>query len=99
MRIGGSLFLIALGAVLKFAVTYQTSGVNLSTVGVILMVVGIIGLVLTLIMMSTRRRTDVVHERTAPGVATVDDPVVVAPTRTTSSRTTYVESGGYDPTV
>lgn len=62
MRIGASLFLIALGAILKFAVTKHVNGIDLGVVGVILMVIGAIGLVLTLIMMATRRRTDVIHE-------------------------------------
>ena len=48
MGIGTSLFLIALGAILKFAVTDAISGVNLATVGVILMIVGIAGLLLSL---------------------------------------------------
>ena len=61
MRIGTSLVLIAVGAILKFAVTTSVNGVSLSTVGVILMVVGAIGLVLSLILASTARRTDVVH--------------------------------------
>jgi len=63
MRIGASLFLIAVGAVLKFAVTKQISGVSLGVVGVILMIVGAVGLFITLILMSTRRRTDVVYGR------------------------------------
>ena len=61
MRIGLSLMLIAIGAILKFAVTTSVSGVSLSTVGVVLMVVGIAGLVISLVMASTARRTDVVH--------------------------------------
>ena len=44
MTIGISLFAIALGAILKFAVTAQATGIDLSIVGVILMVVGAIGL-------------------------------------------------------
>ena len=64
MRISASLFLIAVGAILNFAVTRQLSGVNVNTVGVVLMVVGIIGLVLSLLFMTTRRRTDVVHHGT-----------------------------------
>lgn len=72
MRIGASLFLIAIGAVLKFAITKQVSGVNLSTVGVVLMIVGIAGLAITIAMMSTRRRTDVVHR--ADGGTTVVEP-------------------------
>jgi uncharacterized YccA/Bax inhibitor family protein len=61
MRIGASLALIAIGAILKWAVTAQVSGVNLQAIGIILMVVGAIGLVLTVIFTLTRRRTDVVH--------------------------------------
>ena len=49
MGIGTSIFLIAVGAILKFAITASVSGVSLSTVGVILMLVGILGLVITLV--------------------------------------------------
>jgi membrane-bound ClpP family serine protease len=72
MRIGASLFLIAVGAVLKFAVTKQISGVSVGVVGVILMIVGIVGLLITLVLMNTRRRTDVVYGR---GRATYVEPV------------------------
>jgi hypothetical protein len=61
MRIGGSLFLIAVGAILKFAITTQVSGANLGTIGIILMIVGALGLVITVAWMSTRTRTDVVQ--------------------------------------
>lgn len=61
MRIGGSLFLIAIGAILKFAITDHVNGANLGTIGVILMIVGAIGLIITLIWMSTRTRTDVLE--------------------------------------
>jgi hypothetical protein len=47
--IGTSLFLIAVGAILKYAVTASVSGIQLETVGAILMVVGIVGLVIALI--------------------------------------------------
>ncbi len=47
MTTGLSLFAIALGAILKFAVTAHASGINVSTVGVILMAVGAVGLVLS----------------------------------------------------
>jgi hypothetical protein len=53
MGISGSLVLIAIGAILKWAVTATVSGVSLQTVGVILMVVGAVGLVLSLIFWST----------------------------------------------
>jgi hypothetical protein len=52
MQLGTSIFLIALGAVLKYAVSAEVSGVSLSTVGVILMVVGVIGLLLSILMMT-----------------------------------------------
>jgi membrane-bound ClpP family serine protease len=61
MKIGAGLLLIAVGAVLRFAVTKQVNGVSLGTVGVIMMIVGAVGLLITFIMMSTRRRTDVVY--------------------------------------
>ena len=75
MRIGGSLFLIAAGAVLRFAITrHYTHNVNIWAVGDILMVVGVIGLVLTGIFTLARRRTDVIqHGPVGP-----------------ASRTTYV---------
>jgi hypothetical protein len=52
MTLGTSLFLIALGAVLRFAVTVTTSGFNLHTIGVILMIVGAVGLVISLLWMT-----------------------------------------------
>ena len=48
MTIGTSLFLIALGAILRYAVTASVSGVNVQTVGLILLAVGVLGLVLSL---------------------------------------------------
>ena len=48
MGIGTSIFLIATGAILRYAVTASVQGVELQTVGLILMIVGIIGLVISL---------------------------------------------------
>lgn len=71
MRIGGSLVLIAIGAILKFAVhVNNTHGFNVNTGGLILMIVGAIGLVAELIYMSTRRRTDVIHQGPAGTAST-----------------------------
>ena len=59
MTTGTSIVLIAAGAILRYAVTASTSGVNLQTVGLILMIVGIVGLVLSvlwMLMWSPRRR-------------------------------------------
>ena len=67
MALGTSLFLIAAGAILRFAVSVSTNGFNLHTVGVILMVVGAIGLLLSLLfgsMLADRRRSaTVVRDR------------------------------------
>jgi hypothetical protein len=48
MSVGFSLFTIAVGAILKFAVTAQVAGISVSTVGLILMVAGAIGLFVSL---------------------------------------------------
>jgi hypothetical protein len=51
MTIGTSLFVIAVGAILKYAVTREKiEGLNLDTAGVILMVVGVVGLILGLFL-------------------------------------------------
>lgn len=55
MTIGTSLFLIAVGAILKYAVTAHVQGVDINTVGVVLMVVGVIGLVLGLYLLLRAR--------------------------------------------
>lgn len=52
MAIGTSLLLIAVGAVLRFAVSVSTSGFNVHTVGVILMIVGVVGLLLSMLWMT-----------------------------------------------
>lgn len=58
MGLGTSLFLIAAGAVLRFAITVTTRSVNIQTIGVILMIVGGIGLIISVfwMVMSTDRR-------------------------------------------
>lgn len=56
--IGGSLFLIALGAVLYWAVEAEAEGLNLNLIGLILLIVGAIGVVLTLIMTASSGRSD-----------------------------------------
>ena len=63
MGIGTSIFLIAVGAILAFAVTADVSGIELSTVGIILMVVGGIGLLLSLMILGRARGTVVERDR------------------------------------
>ena len=53
MGIGVSLFLLAVGAILAWAVDVEASGIDLNTIGVILMVVGVIGLLLSLLFWSS----------------------------------------------
>ena len=73
MYIGTSIFLIALGAILRYAVTADVEGINLDTAGLILMIVGVVGLLVSLLwatIWADRRR----------GVAT-DRAVVAEPAR------------------
>lgn len=81
MGIGASILLLALGAILAFAVQASTvMGVSVHVVGYILMAAGVIGLVWSLVVMSMRRRPAVVD------VADEDPPVVVR-------RTSPVDDG------
>ena len=57
MGIGVGIFLIALGAILTFAVNASVSGLDINVVGGILMAVGALGLVLDLVVFAPRRRT------------------------------------------
>jgi tellurite resistance protein TehA-like permease len=63
MGIGTSLLLIAVGAILRFAVTDSISGVQLTTVGLILIIVGVLGLVISLFLMLAPRRQETVVTR------------------------------------
>ena len=66
MGLGTSLLLIAVGAVLRFAVTVTTRGFNIHTVGVILMIIGCVGLLITLLWMT------VWHDRRVAGARYVE---------------------------
>jgi hypothetical protein len=59
MTIGTSLFLIAVGAILKFATHFHVVGIDVQTVGVILMLVGGFGLLLGLFLMVRDRSAGV----------------------------------------
>jgi TRAP-type C4-dicarboxylate transport system permease small subunit len=62
MGIGLSILLIAIGAILTWAVTFTVVGVSIHLVGVILMIVGAIGLLVALIALTSARRGTAVHE-------------------------------------
>lgn len=57
MYIGTAIFLMAVGAVLRWAVSWEPTGFNVQTAGLIIFLVGILGLVITLILWATRRRS------------------------------------------
>lgn len=65
MGIGVSVFLMAVGAILAFAVEIETEGINLNTVGVILMIFGLVGLLASFLFWNDwapRRRADYVDD-------------------------------------
>lgn len=73
MGIGTSIFFLALGAILAFAVNVNTEGLDLNTVGVILMIVGGIGMVVSMMFWDSwggwgSRRRDIVETHDAHGV-------------------------------
>ncbi len=64
MTIGSSIFVIAVGAILRYAINDEIESINLETIGLILMIAGAVGLVLGLFLYSQdRRRGDVVVQR------------------------------------
>ncbi|HLJ04562.1 MAG TPA: hypothetical protein VKT31_14045 [Solirubrobacteraceae bacterium] len=68
MTLGTSILLIAVGAILKWAVTAHTNGFNIQTAGTVLIVVGLVGLVLSLIYMfawQNQGRRNVPYDDTA----------------------------------
>ncbi|EIV95191.1 DUF6458 family protein [Frankia sp. QA3] len=74
MGIGAAILLMALGAILTFAVDVSISGLDLAVVGVVLMIAGAIGLMVDLAILAPRRRRSVgavreVDTYDAPGAA------------------------------
>ncbi|MGC4896551.1 DUF6458 family protein [Micromonospora sp. DT31] len=65
MGIGTSIFLIAVGAILTFALNASVGGVDLDVVGWILMAAGVLGLIMTTLVWGRRRQV----------VTTTDQPV------------------------
>ena len=68
MSIGVSIFLVAAGAILTFALEREAEGINLDAVGIIMMIVGAVGLLVSMLFWSSwgpysrRRRATVVRE-------------------------------------
>lgn len=86
MGIGVGIFLIAVGAILTFAIDVQANGIDLDVVGVILMIVGVIGIFASFVLFGDNgyygRSRRVVY----------DDGVDPAPRRTVRERRVYDET-------
>lgn len=86
MGIGVSIFLLAMGAILAFAVHVPADGINLDTVGVILIILGLVGLLTSLVLWDDwtprRRLLDyedgdvIIPRRRRPRIVDLDDGVV-----------------------
>jgi hypothetical protein len=72
MGTGISVFMIAVGAILTFALDVSVSGIDLDVVGIILMIAGVIGIVVDLAIFAPRRRAGAVE----PGYGTTSRTVV-----------------------
>jgi len=90
--IGGSIFLIVVGAILAFAVNVSLGWLDLNVVGVVMMLAGAAGLILTLWFWNSRRRTVVTS---APPV--VEDRRVVPGDRRVVRETHRTEVRPTDP--
>ena len=87
MATGISLFFLAVGAILTFAIDTSVSGVDIDTIGVILMVIGLLGMLFSLVLWDSwtpRGRDDVVLDHRRDVV--IDDEV---PLRRSVSRRVY----------
>jgi cytochrome c oxidase subunit IV len=77
MSIGASIFLIAVGAIVRYAFTFEIEGVDREALGLILMIAGAIGLALSILYMmmwSNRRRHDeAYYDPSAPPPPAPDD--------------------------
>lgn len=83
MTLGFSIFLLAVGAILAFAVNATVAGLDIAVVGWILMGAGILGLIVSLVVFAPRRRravatSGVAYQAVAP-VTAVAQPSVIDP--------------------
>jgi hypothetical protein len=63
MTIGASIFLIAVGAILRYAVDITVQGIEIQTIGLILMIAGAVGLLIGLFLLTQAdRRREVVYD-------------------------------------
>ncbi|MGY1639691.1 DUF6458 family protein [Geodermatophilus sp. SYSU D00703] len=83
MRLGTAIVLLALGAVLTFALRVDLSGIDLQVVGWILMLAGVLGIVLEVAVWGPRQRRRVVQ------TDAYGDTAAGGPTRRTTTDETY----------
>lgn len=91
MGIGAGIFLIAIGAILAFAVDAEVSGLDISVIGFILMGAGVLGILLAMLVFAPRRRTTV-EQRRVYGAGQAGDDVV-------EERRRYESGGSANPPV
>lgn len=63
MTIGGSIALIVIGAILRFAISWSPAYINVQLIGLILMIGGIVALIISLALLTARRRRVVTTRR------------------------------------
>jgi hypothetical protein len=85
MRLGTAIALLALGAILTFALRADVSGIDLQVVGWILMIVGALGIVLEVAVWGPRSRRRVTHTEGYAGQA----PAPGGPVQRTTTDETY----------
>src|SRR3954454_20570839 len=99
MALGTSLFLIAVGAILRYAVSDSLEDIDIPTIGLILMIVGIVGMLISLFMMTLwdrdRRRDRVVEARRVRR-GPYNDPYASAPDRARSLAAAVLTVRGRD---
>lgn len=66
MGLGTSIVLIAVGAILRFAVTFTVIGIDIQVVGTILLIIGILGLIISLIYMFMSSRSGAPPDQVQP---------------------------------
>ena len=72
MTIGTSTFLVAVGAIMRYAISAKGDGFDVAMIGGILMIVGIVGAVLSIILVATMGKRNTVLV-TAPATAVVQE--------------------------
>ncbi|MGH3491197.1 MAG: DUF6458 family protein [Actinopolymorphaceae bacterium] len=94
MGIGASILLIAVGAILAFAVEYQISGIDIAVIDWILMLVGVLGMAVTVAIWAPRRARQPRERRERRRPFAADDPPPNAPSGDTVEYYAGVDPSG-----